>query len=139
MIEIFSHLGIPESELRFGASRSSGPGGQNVNKVNTRVTLVFDIEASETLSDEEKSRLRLRLANRISREGLLQVSSQAYRTQAANRQAAVEKFAALLRKALTVHPPRKKRPMSQTAKRRRLDAKRRRSERKILRGKIDWE
>ncbi|HNR68422.1 MAG TPA: alternative ribosome rescue aminoacyl-tRNA hydrolase ArfB [bacterium] len=139
MIEIFPWLSIPENEVRFTASRSSGPGGQNVNKVNTRVTLYFDIEASEALSEEQKARLRERLTRRISQDGVLQISSQSERTQLANRITALEKFTALLRKSLTVHPPRKKKPTSFAAKQRRLEAKRQHSERKSRRNRVDWE
>ena len=70
---------IPEGEVRFATSRSSGPGGQNVNKVETRVTLVFDVDASTALRDDEKRRLHRALGSRISRAGLLRVASQRQR------------------------------------------------------------
>ena len=76
MIQINQQLAIADDELSFSASRSSGPGGQNVNKVNTRVTLWFDVAGSPSLSADQKQALLARLANRITREGMLQVVSQ---------------------------------------------------------------
>jgi ribosome-associated protein len=106
MVEISPGLAIPEGEVTFTASRSGGPGGQNVNKVNTRVTLAFDVARSPTLSPEQKARILERLATRISKGGVLQVVSQRHRTQAANRQATLERFVDLLRMALAEEAPR---------------------------------
>src|SRR3954453_10707281 len=100
MIPIDDNLAIPEEELSFATSRSGGPGGQNVNKLETRVTLRFDLAASPSLSEEQKSRLRERLSTRITRSGVLHVTAQKHRTQGANRDAALERFAELLREAL---------------------------------------
>ena len=83
---------VKADEVRYRTSRSSGPGGQNVNKVETRVTLLFDLEATRSLSDEQKRRVRRRLATRVTKDGVLRVVSQRHRTQAANRRAAEEKF-----------------------------------------------
>ncbi len=127
MIEVMAHLAIPESELTFTASRSSGPGGQHVNKVSSRVTLLFNVAASPSLSDEQKHRILTRLATRISKDGVLRVISQRHRSQMANRQAAVERFVALLREAHTPVPRRKKTTVSAAAKQRRLEEKKRRS------------
>ena len=90
MVWIRQDLEIDDSELVFTASRSAGPGGQNVNKVNTRVTLSLDLEASEALNEAQKAKVRERLATRINKSGVLSVSSQKERTQAANRRAATE-------------------------------------------------
>jgi ribosome-associated protein len=130
MIAIDESLAIPDEEVTFTTSRSGGPGGQNVNKLETRVTLRFDLAGSPSLAPEQKARLAERLATRITREGILQVTSQKHRTQAANREAAVERFAELLRENLREEPPRKKTRPSRAAKARRLDAKRRQSQRK---------
>jgi ribosome-associated protein len=130
MIAIDENLAIPDEEVSYTTSRSGGPGGQNVNKLETRVTLRFDLAGSPSLGEEQKARLRERLATRITRDGVLQVTSQKHRTQAANREAAMERFAELLRENLREEPPRKKTRPSRAAKARRLDAKRRQSQRK---------
>lgn len=120
-------VALPQDELRYETSRSSGPGGQNVNKVSTRVTVLFDVDSSPSLSSHQRSLLRERLAGRISKEGVLRVSSQRHRTQTANREAAVARFAELVREALTEEPPRKETRMPEGLKQRRLLEKRRRS------------
>lgn len=125
---------IPEAELAFEYSRSSGPGGQNVNRVETRATLLFDIARSRSLDAEQKIRLGWRLATRINRDGILRVSSQRHRTREANRRAALERFAELLEQALARARPRVKTALSAGVKRRRLDQKRRRGETKRARG-----
>jgi ribosome-associated protein len=130
--------GIPEDELQYAYSRSSGPGGQNVNRVETRVTLLFDVEASPSLSDYQKRRLRTRLATRVNRDGVLRVVSQRYRTREANRQAALQRFNELLEAALRQQKPRRKTKVSKAAKQRRVEAKRRRSEVKKGRSGRDW-
>lgn len=99
-IYINSHTAIPAEEVRFTTSRSGGPGGQNVNKVESRVTLWFALAASAALSDEQKSQLQLKLATRINREGYLWVTSSRHRTQFTNREAALSRFVALLQEAL---------------------------------------
>jgi ribosome-associated protein len=140
MIEIEDGLAIPDEEVSFITSRSGGPGGQNVNKLETRVTLRFDLLASPTLTDEQKARLAERLATRITRAGLLQVTSQKHRTQAENREASVVRFAELLREGLHEEAPRKATRIPKAAKRRRIEAKRRRGSRKKERtGRIEVE
>ena len=137
MIEITPDLSIPEDELVFLTARSSGPGGQNVNKVETRVTLRFDLAASPSLSPEQKARLQERLATRITRSGVLHVTAQKHRTQGANREAAQERFIELLREALREETPRKKTRIPRAVSRRRVDEKKRRGQRKQERsGKI---
>lgn len=127
MIPINDDLSISESDLAFSASRSSGPGGQNVNKVSTRVTLRFDLEASPDLSAEQKQRIRERLPTRVSKQGVLSVSSQRERSQSANREAALQRLVELLRRALEVDPERRPTRAPRGVERRRLEDKRRRS------------
>ena len=127
MIEITHDTYINEDELVFKVSRSSGPGGQNVNKVNTRVTLFFDVANCGNLSDWQKQRILARLATRSDKNGVLRVVSQKFRTQRANRNAAVERLQQLLTDALKTRPIRKKSKVSYAAKQRRLEEKKRRS------------
>lgn len=133
MIEIEDGLEIPEREIEFRTSTSSGPGGQNVNRVETRVTLLFDVGASETLDEEQKEKVRDHLATRINKAGVLRVTSQRHRTQSANRKAAEAKFADLIAQALEEEKKRKRTRPTKASKRRRLKKKRRRGEIKRLR------
>lgn len=127
MIEITHDISINEDELVFKASRSSGPGGQNVNKLNTRVTVLFDVAHCQSLSDLQKNRILSRLTSRADKNGVLRVVSQKFRTQKANREAAVERLRELLNDALKTRPARKKAGIQYAAKQRRLEEKKRRS------------
>jgi ribosome-associated protein len=129
VIRVGEKIRIPETELRFTASRSSGPGGQNVNKVNTRVTLFFDINQTSALAEEEKLKVREFLATRVNKQGVLRVVCQRHRSQAKNRKGAIVRFAELLEDALREKAPRVKTRISASAKRRRLEEKTRRSRR----------
>ena len=117
-------------ELRFTATTAGGPGGQHVNKVSTKVTLLFDLDASPSLAEADKARIRETLAGRIGKDGVLRVVSQTSRSQFANKEIALERFAALLREALTPRPPRRKTRATLASKLRRLDDKKRQGERK---------
>ena len=136
MPRITQDLEIPDEELSFATARSGGPGGQNVNKLETKVILRFGLAGSPSLTDEQKARLRERLATRITKEGVLQVASQRHRTQAANREAAVERFAELMAEGLREEAPRKKTRVPRAAKKRRVEEKRRRGQRKQERSGI---
>jgi len=129
---------IPESELAFRTSRSAGPGGQNVNKLNTRVTVLFDVAGSPSLSDEQKRRIRSRLSTRIDKRGVLQVVSQKHRSQEANRRAAVERLQQLLQDALKRRPVRKATTPTVGARERRLKKKKERSHLKRQRMEKNW-
>lgn len=126
-IKITGRVSIPLRELWFTATRSSGPGGQNVNKVNTRATLRFDVINSSSLSSRQKQLIRNHLATRINKEGVLRVVSQKSRSQAANREAAIERFTLLLRESLQEVLPKKKTPIPRAARERRLEGKKHRS------------
>ena len=128
-LEIDDVLAIPEDELTFVTSRSGGPGGQNVNKLETRVTVRLDL-ASASLTAEQRARLRERLATRVTRGGVLHVTSQRHRTQAANREAAVARLRELLREGLAEQAPRRATRPGRAARARRLQAKRLQAERK---------
>ena len=138
-MEIRNDIMIPENELVFKFSKSSGPGGQNVNKVNTRVTLFFDLANSTILSDVQKKRILKKLAGRTSKEGIIRVVSQRHRTQKANRTAAVERLNGLLASAMETKPIRKKTKVPTAAKRRRLEEKKRRGILKQQRSGHDFE
>jgi ribosome-associated protein len=127
---------VPAATLHAMTSRSSGPGGQNVNKVETRVTIEVAIDELP-LTEEQKQMIRDRLAGRVSGSGILRVTSQAERSQFANRQRAVERLEELLRDAITPRPPRKPTRTPKTQKRRRLEDKRHRAEKKRLRSRHD--
>lgn len=138
MIEIAQGIYISEDELVFRASRSSGPGGQNVNKLSTRITLLFDVANCKSLSEGHKRRILEKLTSRADRHGVIGVISQKFRSQRANRQAAVGRLGELLAAALKTRPPRIKTGVPEHAHDRRLKAKKRRSMLKQLRAKKNW-
>ena len=134
-MEIIGRLNIPLPELSFSFSRSSGPGGQNVNKVNTRVTLSFDVACSPSLNDRQRQLIRSRLATRINKNGVLRIAADSCRTQQGNREEVVLRFVKLLRQALHEQRSRRKTRVPKRAKERRLSAKKNRGSLKQLRSK----
>lgn len=134
-LKITEKIAIPFSELWFTASRSSGPGGQNINKVSTRITLWFDVVKSPILTTQQKQMIQSNLSTRINKEGVLRVVSQRYRSQSYNRDMAVERFVSLLQESLKEQLPRKEKKISYATKMRRLEDKRRRSLIKQVRSK----
>ncbi len=127
---------VPAALLRSVTSRSGGPGGQNVNKLETRVTIEADVDALP-LSDGQKALVRERLSGRINRAGVLHVTSQAERSQLANRDRALARLEELLRDAITPRTPRKRTRTPKRQKAKRLEDKRKRSETKKLRRGVE--
>ena len=124
---------IPVDEFEFSFARSRGPGGQNVNKVNTRVTLRFDFAGSTALTALEKRTIRAKLAGRVTRDGHLRVVSMRHRTQRANRVAATTRFYELLAETLARPKPRRPTKIPRAAREKRLADKRVRGRRKQMR------
>ena len=135
-----SEIYIPDlsSEFVFQTSRSSGPGGQNVNKVNSRVELRFDIPNSLLLTDYQKELLLKKLATRITAEGVFFVVSQEERSQIRNKELSIQKFYALIRQALKPVKRRRATRPTRGSVERRIQSKKARGEKKSLRGRIDY-
>jgi ribosome-associated protein len=136
VIIINDHLAIPASELEFRFSRSSGPGGQHVQRSDTRVELLFNVAASPSLSAEQRERILARLANQIDGEGVLRIVSSSTRSQLENRGDAMRRFQAVLASALRTRKRRVATRPSAAAREERLTAKRVRSQHKATRRKV---
>jgi ribosome-associated protein len=136
MIRITRTISIDESELTFDFVRASGPGGQHVNKTSTAVQLRFDAAGSPNLPAEVKGRLRRVAGARMTDEGVVVIDARRYRSQSRNRDDAVERLVALLRKAAARPKTRRKTKPTRASKERRLAEKRRRGETKRRRGRV---
>ena len=123
------------SELVFSTSRSSGPGGQNVNKVNTKVTVKFDVTNSAILTPEEKETISKKLSSRITNDGILILSSQDKRSQLQNKEEVIAKLEKLLSKAFEKKKARKATKPSKTSVQKRIKSKKENSEKKKWRQK----
>lgn len=137
MPRVNDRLTIPDEALSFRTSRSGGPGGQHVNRTETRVEVSFDVREADCLNDWQRQRLLDKLSTRISQEGVLTVAAQDSRSQLRNKELAVSRLVALIDQALTVQKPRRATKPSQGAKKRRLESKKRRSNVKKMRGRVD--
>jgi ribosome-associated protein len=133
VVPILPGVSIPLAELSFRASRSGGPGGQHVNTSSTRVELWWDAVRSPSLSADQRALVLERLGSRLTDEGLLRLVAGTTRSQAQNKEETIERFRALLARALTPVKRRKPTRPGRAAKERRLTLKRQQSERKARR------
>ena len=138
-IRITPTLTIPRAELTYRATRSGGPGGQHVNKTSTRVELTWDVAASPSLDDDQRARIRERLARRIDSSGVLRMTDASTRSQHRNRERVTERFAEVVASAFVERKKRRPTRTPRAAKEARLEAKKKRSQTKQLRGRVDPE
>jgi ribosome-associated protein len=135
MIPVTAHISLDEREIEESFVRSSGPGGQNVNKLSTAVQLRFDVRHSPSLTDEVRARLERLAGKRLTREGVLVITAQSHRTQERNRADALERLTELIRQAAVRPVPRRPTRPTKASRRRRVDDKKRRGSVKSLRGR----
>jgi len=133
MIRINDKISIDESEIRESFVRSSGPGGQNVNKLSTAVQLRFDVRHSPSLPNDVAVRLTRLAGRRMTKDGVLVIMAQRHRTQERNRAEAEERLIALIRQAAVRPIPRRATKPTKASKQRRIESKKRRSGIKALR------
>jgi ribosome-associated protein len=133
-------IDIPESEIGLDFVRSSGPGGQNVNKTATKARLRWNVGASAAFTDEQKARIRAAAGHRLNADDEIVLSSDAERSQAQNRQAVIARLHALVADAIAPRKERRETKVPRGEKRKRLDDKRKAGDRKRLRKppKNDW-
>ena len=139
MIRISNHVFIEESELSFSFIRSSGPGGQNVNKVATAVQLRFDVSHSPSLTEEVKSRLIRLAGKRMTLDGVLLIEAKRYRTQENNKEDAIERLTSLIQKAVIKPKKRIHTKPNRSSREKRLKEKKKKGEIKKYRRKSVFE
>jgi ribosome-associated protein len=136
MIRVTRSISIDENELTEVFVRSSGPGGQNVNKVSTAVQLRFDVTNSPSLPEDVRERLIRIAGRRMTDEGVLVIDARQFRTQLKNRNDARERLVELIRRAAVRPKPRKRTKPTRASKERRLESKRQRGQTKKRRGRV---
>jgi ribosome-associated protein len=134
LLAVNESLSIPRSELDVKVSRSSGAGGQHVNKTSSRVEIFWNVAGSRALTDEQRARLTAKLASRLTTEGSIRVVASDMRSQSRNRELAEERLADLVRRALVIPKKRRATKPTRAAKEARLDSKKRHSTKKRERG-----
>jgi ribosome-associated protein len=135
MIRVTDHISLDDDELQESFVRSSGPGGQNVNKLSTAVQLRFDVRRSPSLPNDVAIRLMNLAGKRMTKEGVLVINAQQYRTQERNREDARERLFALIREAAVKPIPRRATKPTKASKQKRVEGKKIRSNIKKMRGK----
>jgi ribosome-associated protein len=134
MIRVSGHISIDEREIEESFIRSSGPGGQNVNKLATAVQLRFDVRHSPSLAGDVRARLETLAGRRLTRDGVLVITAQRHRTQERNRQDALDRLIELIRQAAVRPVPRRATRPTKASRERRIEGKKRRAGIKRLRG-----
>lgn len=137
LLHINEAVAIPLGELSFRYARSSGPGGQHVQRTETKVELLFDLAGSPSLSDAQRRLALSRLGGRVDQAGVLHLTSQAGRSQLENRNEVITRFRRLMTAALKPPKARKATRPTAAARQKRLEGKRRRGQAKRLRGRVD--
>jgi ribosome-associated protein len=138
-LRVAASVTIPDDELSVSFVRSSGPGGQNVNKVASAVQLRFDLAHTRVLSDGARARLRALAGRRLTAEGAILIIARNHRTQESNRREAEDRLADLIRRSLTAPRPRRATRPTQASRERRLDHKARQQRTKRLRTRPRWD